>query len=446
MGFAAVIFIVGFAFQTTSMNYGMLVVARLISAIAVGMLSVISPVYISEISPPEIRGTLLVFMDLAIVIGSGLSFGITSGTRYIDGEESWRLPFVLLAIPGAVLGIGAISLPYSPRWLALRFENQQALFYLAKIRQLSADDCKVQNEWMEIRVETAYQREMSETQNPRLQERSQFNGSELELALWLDCFRSRYWKRTHLGIGLMFFRQFIGINALAYNISILMSTLRASYHVQVALPVILGSVHFLGALSCLWAIDTVGRKRLLVYGSSVMLVCLIIIAGLNSQFSYNWASHQDAAWICVGFLILGTLAFGATWSPISWALPAEIFPGRLRAKGSALSACSYWLNVFLAKLVTQALLNKSEWGTYAFFAGLCLLSGFWVAFFLPETKDRTLEEMDRLFQSRAELAMEEERKKDIRKTLAIGYNPEPFISPGGTPTNGFRTTSFITVG
>jgi hypothetical protein len=103
-------------------------------------------------------------------------------------------------------------------------------------------------------------------------------------------------------------------------------------------------------------------------------------------------------------------------------------------------------NVFLAKLVTQALLNKSEWGTYAFFAGLCLLSGLWVAFFLPETKDRTLEEMDRLFQSRAELAMEEERKKDIRKTLAIGYNPEPFISPGGTPTNGFRTTSFITVG
>jgi MFS family permease len=151
------------------------------------------------------------------------------------------------------------------------------------------------------------------------------------------------WKRTHLSIGLMFFRQFIGINALAYNISILMSTLRASYHVQVALPVILGSVHFLGALSCLWAIDTVGRKRLLVYGSSVMLVCLIIIAGLNSQFSYDWASHQDAAWICVGFSILGTLAFGATWSPISWALPAEIFPGRLRAKGSALSACSYWL-------------------------------------------------------------------------------------------------------
>jgi MFS family permease len=290
-----------------------------------------------------------------------VSFGITFGTRYIDGEESWRLPFVLIVIsaltcsigngrltvlkvvPGLVTGIGAIILPYSPRWLALRFENQQALFSLAKIRQLSADDCKVQNEWMEIRVEAAYQREISETQHPRLQQRSHINGIKLELTLWLDCFRSRYWERTHLSIGLMCFQQFVGINAVAYNVSVLIGTLEAGYYAQVALPVILGSVQFLGALSCLWTIDTVGRKRLLVYGSCVMLVCLVIIAGLNSQFSYNWAFHQDAAWICVGFSILCTWTFGATWSPISWALPSEIFPSRLRAKGSALSACSYWL-------------------------------------------------------------------------------------------------------
>ncbi len=103
-------------------------------------------------------------------------------------------------------------------------------------------------------------------------------------------------------------------------------------------------------------------------------------------------------------------------------------------------------NTFLAKLVTQSLFTKSEWGTYAFFAGFCLLSGFWVAFFFPETKNRTLEEMDRLFQSHAELVVEEEKKKDIRKTLGSDYNPEPFISPGGTPTNGFRTRSVVTIG
>jgi hypothetical protein len=92
-------------------------------------------------------------------------------------------------------------------------------------------------------------------------------------------------------------------------------------------------------------------------------------------------------------------------------------------------------------LVTRNLLYLSEWGAYAFFAGFCLFSFFWVAYFVPETNDRTLEEMDRLFEFNEELVREEEKKKDIRKTLASGYAPEPFISPGGTPTNGFRTVS-----
>lgn len=198
---------------------------------------------------------------------------------------------------------------------------------------------------MEIRVEAAYQREICETRHPLFQERSHINSIRLEFALWLDCFKSRYWKRTHLSIGMMFFQHFIGINALTYNVSVLTSALGVSYDVQLALPGILGSVHFLGALSCLWTIDSVGRKRLLVYGSSLMLICLVIIAGLNSQFSESWTSHHDAAWICVGFSILCMLAFGATWSPISWALPSEIFPSPLRAKSGALSACSYWLLV-----------------------------------------------------------------------------------------------------
>jgi hypothetical protein len=244
-------------------------------------------------------------------------------------------------IPGLALGIGGIILPLSPRWLASRFENQPALYCLAQLRQLSPDHCKVQNEWMEMRVEAAYQREINEARHPFFQEHSHVSSIKLELELWLDCFRSRYWKRTHISLGVMFFQQFVGINALAYNIPILMGALGVKYDVQLAMYGILGTVHLLGTISCLWTIDTIGRKRLLVYGSSLMLICLVIIAGLNSQFSYNWGSHRDAGWICVGFSVLSVLAFGATWSPVSWALPSETFPSTLRAKGGALSACSY---------------------------------------------------------------------------------------------------------
>lgn len=234
-------------------------------------------------------------------------------------------------------------MPFSPRWLASRFENQQALYCLSKLRQLCPDNCKVQNEWMEIRVEVAYQREITEARHPLLQDESYINGIKLELQLWLDCFKSRYWYRTHVGIGMMFFQQFVGMKALAYNVPILLGTLGASIDIQIAMPGIFAAVHLLGALTCLWTIDTFGRKRVLVSGSSLMLVCLIIIAGLNSKFSDNWSSHPDAGWCCVGISILCILAFGAGWSPVSWALPSEVFPSTLRVKGGALSACSYWL-------------------------------------------------------------------------------------------------------
>ncbi|KAE9381545.1 putative MFS monosaccharide transporter [Stipitochalara longipes BDJ] len=429
---AAVILTMAFVLQLVSMNYVMLVVARLISGIAVGLFSVITPIYISGISPSEIRGSLLVFMDIAIVIGTMASFWTSFATRYLDGEDIWRLPFVFPVVPSLVLGIGGMCLPYSPRWLASRFENQQALYCLAKLRRLSPDNCKVQNEWMEMRVEAAYQREITEARHPLIRERSHVNSVKLELALWLDCFKHGYWKRTHIAVGMMLFKQFVGVNALAYNVPTLMRTLGVNNDMQLVTTGILGVAHLLGAISCLWTIDTIGRKRLLVFGSTLMLVSLVIIAGLNSKFSYNWSAHHDAGWICVGFSFLCMFVFGASWSPISWALPSELFPSTLRAKGGALSSCSFFLNDFLTGFIARNLLHKSEWGTFGFFAVFCLLSGLWV-YFVPETKERALEDMDKVFGCN-----EEQKKKDIRKTLAIGYSPEPFNSPGGTPTNGIR--------
>lgn len=95
------------------MTYAMLVVARLIGGIGIGMLSMVAPLYISEISPPEIRGALLVLEELSIVTGIVVAFWITYGTQYMAGEWSWRLPFLLQLIPGLVLGIGILFLPFS---------------------------------------------------------------------------------------------------------------------------------------------------------------------------------------------------------------------------------------------------------------------------------------------------------------------------------------------
>lgn len=152
---AVAIFTVGSALQTIALDYVTLVVARLIGGLAIGMLSMVAPLYISEISPPEIRGALLVIQEASIALGVVIAFWITYGTRYIPSELAWRLPFFLQMIPGFVLAAGAIFLPFSPRWLASKGRNKEALATLSKLRRVPEDDERVQYEYLVSKPKTS---------------------------------------------------------------------------------------------------------------------------------------------------------------------------------------------------------------------------------------------------------------------------------------------------
>jgi MFS family permease len=127
------------------------------------------PLYIPEISPPEIRGSLLVFEEFSIVLGIVISFWITYGTKSIASHWSWKLPFLLQIIPGLVLGLGTFfMLPFSPQWLASKGRKDEALVVLAKIRELPTTDTRVRREWMDILAESTFQsRSYRETFQPR---------------------------------------------------------------------------------------------------------------------------------------------------------------------------------------------------------------------------------------------------------------------------------------
>lgn len=132
----------------------------------------------------------------------------------MSGEWSWRLPFLLQMIPSTILGLGILFLPFSPRWLASKGRDDEALQSLGKLRQLPETDHRVQQEWYDIRAEALFHRQTNAIRHPDLQSKSKMNSIKLEIASWTDCFRSGCWRRTHIGIGLMFFQQFVGINAL----------------------------------------------------------------------------------------------------------------------------------------------------------------------------------------------------------------------------------------
>lgn len=335
------------------------------------------PLYISEISPPEIRGTLLVLEELSIVVGIVVSFWITYGTQYIDSHWSWQLPFLLQIIPGLILGVVAIFLPFSPRWLASKGREQEALAELAKLRRLPPTDVRVQREWSDIITDAKFQAAIVKQRHPKLTDGSMMNKVKLEFAGWVDCVRPGCWKRTHVGAGLMFFQQVRGfqgcdikneakLNSLLASMPSSITHRRSLGRLCLVLPAIPPSfvnlfvyrtmgldrnmslimsgvvnvVQLVGVVSSLWTLDRFGRRKLLLGGSTAMFISHIIIAALVGMYSGNWPQHTTAGWTSVVFLFMYMLAFGATWGPVPWAMPSEIFPSSLRAKGVAISTCS----------------------------------------------------------------------------------------------------------
>ncbi|KAK7533663.1 putative MFS monosaccharide transporter [Phyllosticta citricarpa] len=417
---AVIIFTIGSALQTAAQDYAMLVVARLIGGIGIGMLSMVAPLFISEISPPEIRGTLLVLEEFSIVFGIVVAYWITYGTRFIAGVWSWRLPFVLQILPGLVLGFGILFMPFSPRWLASKGRDQESLKNLAKLRQLPSSDSRVIQEWYDIRTEVAFHAEIASERHPKLfGSRNKIDRIKLELVAWVDCFRRGCWRRTHVGMGLMFFQQFVGINALIYYAPTLFETMGQEYDMQLVLAGVLNVAQLVGVASSVWTMDRYGRRPLLLWGAVVMCVSHVIIAILVGLFDDNWPAHKAQGWTSVAFLFVYMLAFGASWGPVPWAMPAEIFPSSLRAKGVALSTCSNWLNNFIIGLITPPLVQNTGFGAYTFFAVFCLLALLWTFFFIPETNGRSLEQMDQVFK---DLSSEEEDAKRARIEAAMMGN------------------------
>ncbi|KAH8883331.1 general substrate transporter [Thozetella sp. PMI_491] len=415
---AVVVFTIGSAMQTGSVNYGMLVAARFIGGLGIGMLSAVAPLYISEISPPEIRGTLLVFEELSIVAGIVISFWITYGTMSIPSNWSWQLPFLLQMLPGLLLGFGAILLPFSPRWLASKGREQEALASLARLRMLPPTDRRVQREWMEIVSESRFQAELLSERHPKLtKDKGSLTRLRLEAAMWADCLKPGCWRRTHVGAGLMFFQQFVGINALIYYSPTLFGTMGLDLNMQLIMSGVLNITQLFGVLSSLWTMDRYGRRSLLLAGAIGMFIAQIVIAGLVGKFSSDWPSHRAQGWVSVAFLLFYMVVFGASWGPVPWALPAEIFPSSLRSRGVSVSACSNWANNFIIGLVTPPLVQNTGYGAYIFFGVFCLLAFLWTWYFVPETNGASLEQMDSVFKDRSNMDDEARREAMFTEVL-----------------------------
>ncbi|EGO26116.1 hypothetical protein SERLADRAFT_447384 [Serpula lacrymans var. lacrymans S7.9] len=395
---ASVVFCIGSAVQCSAGSLTDIILGRAIGGFGVGALSMLSPLYMAEISPPELRGSLMALEQFAIVLGVVCGFWIGFLTRTLEGSASWRIPLGVQLAPGVLLCAGCFLLPPSPRLMVLRGRIEEGLQSLARLRLRTPEEADsdplLQLELLEMQVDVALLQKMNISQDK--------DGVHNGALAWGRLFDRKYINRTLIGVMMMFFQQWSGINALLYYGPTLVKNigLRGDT-VTLVVSGGIGIVQFLAVFPAIVLVDRLGRKPLLRGGSALMSASHFLIAVLIRQFEADWPSHYVAAWTAVICVYTFTAAYGVSYGPIGWILPSEVFPLSMRSKGVSLSTASNWINNFLIGLVTPALLEISPAATFLIFSCACFAGYLWSTHLVPETANVSLEEIDAVFNSTA---------------------------------------------
>jgi len=362
---AAIIFIIGTLSSAYSTTVPTLVISRIVLGIAIGVSSFTAPLYISEISPTRLRGALVSLNQLAVTIGIFVSYFVD---EYFSKTGDWSSMFVVGVIPAAVLFLGLIYLPYSPRWLCLRGKFDEALKVLKRIRHST----HVEVEFKEIK--------------DSVNQEGDWHGL---LQKWL---RPAIW----IGIGLGFFQQFTGINTVIYYApTIFKLSGFSSDSIAIMATMGIGAVNVLATIVAIPLIDRVGRKPLLYVGMTLMALCLF---GLSLSYALD---SSQLKWIAFASLIFYVIGFAISLGPIMWLMFAEIFPLKVRGVAISIMASMQWLFNFIVSLTFLSLIKYfHETGTFALYGVICVLGILFVYLKVPETKDTSLEKIEENLRNR----------------------------------------------
>ncbi|KAH7123013.1 general substrate transporter [Dactylonectria macrodidyma] len=424
------VFILGVIVQITSITAGhqAILAGRFITGMGVGSLSMIVPLYNSECAPPEVRGALVALQQLAITFGIMISFWIDYGSNYIGGtkvetqsDAAWLVPICLQIGPAAILFIGMIWMPFSPRWLLHHGRESEARDVLSNLRDLPPDHELIELEFLEIKAQSLFEKRSLAERFPHLQEQTAWNTFKLQFIAIMALFQSRdMFKRVIVGTVTMFFQQWTGINAVLYYAPQIFGQLGLSATTTSLLATgVVGIVMFIATIPAVLWIDRLGRKPVLTVGAIGMGTCHIIIAIILAKNIGNFHEQPAAGWAAVCMVWLFVVHFGYSWGPCAWIIIAEVWPLSTRPYGVALAASSNWMNNFIVGQVTPDMLTSMTYGTYILFGALTYLGAAFVWFYVPETKRLSLEEMDLIFGSEGVAQADAERMEEINREIGL---------------------------
>jgi sugar porter (SP) family MFS transporter len=345
------------------------IVARILAGIATGIASMVAPMYISENSPPELRGRLITFNQLAIVSGILLAY-LVNWVCAATGPNGWRWMFATAAVPAIALCVALFFVPESPRWLIKENREAEAFRILVRI----AGKVRALAEAAEIRR--------------ALQEEA---GSLLELlkpGLRLPLI---------IAVTLAILQQISGVNTVLYYGALIFRERMGEQSATgaIAINVAIGVVNAISTLVAIAVIDKIGRKPLLLVSCAGMAVSLTCMG-----FAFRIA--PPPAGVIITAILCYVFSFGVGMGPGVWVLMSELFPTRVRGRAMAVATVSLWLACLLLTSTFLTLVGAiGAAGAFWLYAGISIFSFLFIWRVPPETKGRTLEDIERFWKRAA---------------------------------------------
>lgn len=340
-------------------NWPALISFRFIGGLGIGGSSVLGPMYIAEIAPPNWRGRLVGFFQVNIVIGILVAYvsNFLIGSFHLGATE-WRWMLGVSGIPAAFFLLMLFFIPRSPRWLAMQANLKEALQVL---RHIGVPE--PQKELDEIVASIHLERS-----NARVK-----------------LFSRQYRLPVFVALTVGMFCQLSGINAILYYLNDIFALAGASKISGDLQAVAVGAMNLVATLGAMSVIDKFGRKKLLLVGTVGLAICLAMISVLFlTQSHMNWL-----LWL----LMLYIACFAISQGAVVWVYPGEVFPTRARAKGQSLGSSSHWITNAVISLVFPVLAKSSGAYPFLFFAVMMVMDFFLVLFYYPETSGISLEQM-----------------------------------------------------
>jgi SP family xylose:H+ symportor-like MFS transporter len=358
---AAIVFALSSVGMALSGSLTVFIAMRFAAGIGVGMASMLSPMYIAEISPASVRGRNVAINQLTIVIG----ILITNLVNYMladNGPDAWRWMFGLGAVPSLLFLLGVLWLPESPRWLIQANQNERARRVLIKIGDVNFAEHTVND----------IKRSMTSAKQ-----------NAASSSVWAPAVRGA----VVVGIILAVFQQFCGINVVFNYTSTIFESVGASLNQQLFETVSIGAVNLLFTIIAMWQVDKLGRKPLMLAGAAGLSVIYVILALL--------LKNQAAASLVSVFVLIAIALYATSLAPVTWVLIAEIFPNHIRARATTVAVVALWAAYFVLVFTFPVLAQKlGAYGPFYMYAGICVLGFLFVRKRVTETKGKTLEEID----------------------------------------------------